>query len=245
MVSYGCQKNTSLPNESLPEEMRKVLEAHGGIKNWEEKKTLTFKVKNKEEEEEHKIDLKSRKVRIDSKSYSIGFDGKEVWVTPDKEAFSGSSPRFYHNLLFYFYAMPFVLSDPGIHYTHMDPINIIGKQYHRLKISYENGTGDAPDDEYIICYNPEDYLMEWLFYTVTYFSGKESESYNAIHYNDWQNVGDLLLPKSMTGYKTSGDSITDKRYERTFYDVSIEKDKLSNKIFEIPENAEIDSLIKH
>jgi hypothetical protein len=114
-----------------------------------------------------------------------------------------------------------------------------------MRITYENGTGDAPDDEYIICYNPEDYRMEWLFYTVTYFSGKESNSYNAIHYNEWQSLGDLLLPMKMTGYKTSGDSITEKRYERMFYDISLEENALSYTIFEMPENAEIDSLIKH
>ena len=46
---------------------------------------------------------------------SMGFDGKNFWLADEKESYKGD-PIFYHNLMFYFYSMPFVLSDKGLRY---------------------------------------------------------------------------------------------------------------------------------
>ena len=228
--------------ERIPDDLHKVMEAHGGLGKWNSMKALTYDFKRGDRNELHKIDLETRKVRLEGGEWEIGFDGKEVWVSPDKETYGGNSARFYHNLIFYFYAMPFVLADPGINYTTLEPAEIQGKMYNRVSVSYGEGVGDAPDDEYIICFDPETYKMEWLLYTVTYFSGEPGKKYNALHYNTWMEVNGLLLPETMIGYKTSGDTITEKRYESLFENISLVESPFDQSIFEMPEDAEIDSL---
>ncbi|WP_235299651.1 DUF6503 family protein [Portibacter marinus] len=228
--------------ENMPDEMEAVLEAHGGLKQWQKMKAMTYEFNRGDKKELHKIDLSNRKVRLEGGNWVIGYDGEEVWVSPDKQAYGGNSARFYHNLIFYFYAMPFVLADPGINYDVMEPAEIKGKTLNRISISYNNDVGDAPDDEYILCYDPDTKKMEWLMYTVTYFSKEKRDQYNALHYSQWKEISGLLLPEKMSGYRTSGDTITEKRYENLFQNVELMQESFDQSIFEMPAEAEIDSL---
>ncbi len=231
--------NTDL---EIPSEMQAVLDAHGGLSLWKLMRSMTYELDRGESREKHQVDLLNRKVRLEEDTWLIGYDGEEVWVSPSKQAYGGNSARFYHNLLFYFYAMPFVCADPGINYQVLEQTEIQGETYGRIRVSYDNGVGDAPDDEYIICYDPKTKRMEWLLYTVTYFSKEKGKKYNALHYRDWKESHGLLLPETMIGYRTSGDSITEKRYERTFENLILSPTPFDQTIFEMPQEAEIDSL---
>ena len=84
--------------------------------------------------------------------------------------------------------------------------------------------------------------MEWLLYTVTYFSGEKSTRYSAINYSKWQDLNGLLLPEVMIGYKFANDSIGEKRYDRMFNNAKISIAPADQSIFEMPNQAEIDSL---
>jgi len=183
--------------EKFPEVLGKVFEKHGGIDNWRKAKTLSF---NKGEEA-HTIDLQSRKTIIQSPKYSLGYDGKEVWLSEkDSGAYRGD-PAFYHNLFFYFYAMPFVLADDGIIYEDAEAITFEGKKYPGIKISYEANIGTSPDDNYIIYYDAETCQMQWLAYTVTFRSKSPSDKYNLIKYGEWETVNSLILPKTITWFQ--------------------------------------------
>jgi hypothetical protein len=249
-LAFSSCNNSKVPGEvykadpyaGIPENVQKVLEAHGGLEKWDKMNFLTYRLKRGDKNELHQIDLKSRKVRLEGGEWVIGFDGEEVWVSPDKASYGGSSARFYHNLIFYFYAMPFVLGDPGINYETLNPAEIKGKRYNKVRITFGENVGDAPDDEYILCFDPVTNQMEWLLYTVTYFSKEAGKKYNALHYNKWKEVNGLLLPEAMVGYKTSGDTITEKRYESFFEDIDITEKAVEQTMFEMPETAEIDSL---
>ena len=121
LVIIACQPHPNNSNEkahwaNIPAILNDGLEAHGGLAQWEKMNTMQYSFMRGESKELHEIDLKSRKVRITHDNYTLGFDGRDVWVTPDLKSFGDSSPRFYHNLIFYFYAIPFVLADPGINY---------------------------------------------------------------------------------------------------------------------------------
>ncbi|RSC92677.1 DUF6503 family protein [Tenacibaculum singaporense] len=204
LVSIACKKEAkkeTIKKEEVatlkyPKVLEEVLEKHGGIEQWKKMKTLSFTLKN----EEHTTDLHSRKTVVNSPEYSLGFDGKEVWLQQqDSTAFKGT-PEFYYNLYFYFYAMPFVLADDGIVYSETKPLTFKGVSYPGIKISYKANVGTSPDDNYFIFYHPETKQMAWLGYTVTYFSKEPTDAYKIIRYNDWENVNGLLLPKSITWY---------------------------------------------
>ena len=178
-----------------PEKLAKVFDKHGGISNWNKMKTLSYGLNG----EEHTTDLHSRKAVINSKEYSLGFDGENTWVS-DTTKYK-KDPKFYYNLYFYFYAMPFVLADNGITYSETKPLEFNGKKYPGFKISYNANVGSSPDDNYYIYYDKDTNKMRWLAYTVTYFSKKTSDKTSIISYNDWENVNGFLLPKSLTWYK--------------------------------------------
>lgn len=184
----------------FPDEIQLVFEKHGGIEGWKTMQALSFK----KGEEMHSVDLSTRKTKVVTPNYSLGFDGQEVWLKQDSSYFKGNKD-FYHNLYFYFYAMPFVLADDGITYEKSDSITYKGVTYPSIKISYGANVGSSPDDNYKIYYHPETYKMEWLAYTVTFNSKKPSERYNLIRYNKWTDVNGFVLPNEITWYKKDAD----------------------------------------
>ena len=230
--------------ESIPAEMMKGLNAIGGLERWSEMKTMAYSIPKGDQKELHQIDLPSRKVRISHPDYTIGYDGTEVWVTPDKDVLGGMSPRFYHNLIFYFYAIPYVLADPGTNYEVLPDRTINGRDLDVVKVSFDSGVGDAPEDYYIAHFDQATGEMYLLLYTVTYFSGASNENYGAIIYDNWIDVNGLKLPKTMKGYKYAADTLGEQRYERIFDDIALETTSLDPSLFEMPEGAVIDSLIQ-
>ena len=199
VVAVSCKTETksAIKKENFPTEIAKIMQKHGGIELWRKQKTLSF---NKGEEV-HSVDLHSRKTVINSPNYSLGFNGKEIWLHEIKEKSFKSRKDFYYNLYFYFYAMPFVLADDGIIYEKTDDLFFEGKNFPGIKISYKANVGSSPDDNYIIYYNKETYQMEWLAYTVTFNSKKPSKKFNIIKYHDWEKVNNLVLPKAITWYQ--------------------------------------------
>lgn len=226
------KESTVVKEENFPEELGKVFLKHGGIENWRNAKVLSF---NKGEEA-HTVDLHSRKTVVNHPKYSLGFNGKEVWLDEaEKGAYKGN-PTFYYNLYFYFYAMPFVLADDGIIYEKTDDLVFEGVSYPGYKISYKANIGSSPDDNYKMYYNPKTYQMEWLGYTVTFMSKKASDKFNIIRYNSWENVNGLLLPKAITWYKKDENGIpTEPRGNATEFTLPlISQAKLTDSFFDKP-----------
>ncbi|MEO1053392.1 MAG: hypothetical protein AAFX87_22350 [Bacteroidota bacterium] len=227
-----------------PELLQKVFEAHGGLETWQAQGTLEYDLYKNEEltgGEHQLIDLTNRKVLLSAEAYKIGFDGEEVWVSPNKAAF-GSSPRFYHNLFFYFFAIPFVFGDEGINYEVIGETTVAGKTYNAIKVSFNAGVGDAPDDYYIGHFNVDTNQLELLLYTVTYRSREKTENYNALVY-EWQEANGLIIPKSITGYKYSEGELGDQRYKGIFENVTFKTEQPDQSVFAIPAESEIDTLI--
>lgn len=94
----------------FPTEIGALFKTHGGLSVWRKMQTLSF---NKGEEV-HTADLRYRKTVVNTPKYSLGFNGKEVWLSEAEKGTYKGNPAFYYNLYFYFYAMPFVLADNGI-----------------------------------------------------------------------------------------------------------------------------------
>lgn len=228
--------------DHIPAELLAGLDAHGGVETWKKYGKLSYDLTKRGNSEQLVTDLHSRKVLLTMSDHKIGYDGQNVWISPNKEAMGGGSPRFYHNLNFYFFAVPFVFADAGINYEILPAREIDGKLYDAVKISYNEGVGDASGDYYVAHFDQETHQLYLLLYTVTYFSGESHENYNALIYQDWQNVGGLLVPKMMQGYKYADGEIGEQRYEARFENVVFEENAPDPSQFAMPENAEIDSL---
>ncbi len=246
----ACKNKTvSAPNFSgetleekpvtYPENISKIFSAHGGLETWEKMNMLEFTMKKPNGDEVTTTHLKNRKSLIEMPNHSIGFNGEDVWLkSKDTMAYKGNA-RFYYNLMFYFYAMPFILADDGIIYENVAALEFDGKAYPGIKISYESGVGESPEDEYILYYNANTYKMEWLGYTVTYFSKEKSKEFHFIKYSNWQTVAGLALPETLTWYKYENNLPTEKRNDLQFTNIKLSQENPPFDIFEVPAGADV------
>ena len=219
-----------------PEVLTNVFDAHGGLTAWNSFKTLRFTMLKGATSETHTTALKSRKEAITASDVQMGFDGEKVWLLDEKGRYKGDAV-FYHNLMFYFYAMPFVLADGGINYEEIPALEYEGKSYPGIRMSYNDGVGNSPKDEYFLHYDPETFQMQWLGYTVTYRSGEKSENVKWIRYDDWMDVSGVILPKSITWYTSEDKLITAPRNTVLFEDVSLTIVEKPARFYDKPETG--------
>ena len=222
----------------FPNTLQEIFMAHGGYKNWLNFKTLRFSIFSQKNSETHTIDLKSRKEIVKSEHFTRGFDGQTYWLDLHKpNSFKLSSVRFYNNLYFYFYAMPFIIGDPGISYEEINALLINGKSYSGYKITFKSNVGESPNDNYFLYYDQKTKQMTWLGYTVTYGKGTPSNDIHYIHYESWQMINGLKLPKAIRWY-TSKDNLPHEPSNRLeFIDVELMTQTLDLSYFEKTETA--------
>lgn len=250
IVLTSCKNNTSEATQKsvtdvttqskvieYPESLNKVFDNHGSLLTWQEMKILSYEIIKEEGNEKQTIDLLSRREAIEGSNFKSGFDGSAYWVEADT-TYTGNA-KFYTNLMFYFYAMPFVLADEGITYTQAEPITFEGVDYPGYRISYGDGIGVSPEDEYFIHYDSESNEMAWLGYTVTFFSGEPSEKISWIRYDDWKIINGLKLPNSLTWYKVKEGKIIEPRNTRKFDKIILSTEEAVASIFAKPEGATV------
>ncbi|MEO1255226.1 MAG: DUF6503 family protein, partial [Bacteroidota bacterium] len=132
------------------------------------------------------------------------------------------------------------VGDPGANYEELEPKELDGKTYSGIKVSYSEGIGDAPDDNYIIWYDPETGKMEWLMYTVTYGRGESSDKFSLIKYGTWQEFNGLVLPTSLQWFQYDGETVGEARGDATmFSDIQISDEAPDETLFVMPAGAQI------
>ena len=228
-------QTTPLVEVEYPPALIKIFEAHGGMEKWRSLKSMYFEIPKGPSSEKHYIQLHDRLDRVEGPNFIMGFDGNEVWLQADS-TYEGNAV-FYHNLMFYFYAMPFVLGDDGIKYSETPALDYDGQSYPGLRISYQEGIGASSKDEYFLHYDPQTNEMAWLGYTVTYFSQESSDDVHWIRYDDWQELLGLKLPKSISWYNYEDGLPVDFRNKVEFTQVSISPDAHGDELFKKPEEA--------
>ncbi|WP_040279044.1 DUF6503 family protein [Psychroserpens damuponensis] len=236
-IDYS-EENLDVTTSVYPEHISKVFKTHGGIDTWKSMKTLKFTIDKESGTEITTTDLNNRFSLIETPAYNIGYDGKDAWLLKKQDDVGNVKPKFYYNLMFYFYAMPFVLADDGINYEDVEPLSFEGQSYPGIKISYESGVGESPDDEYIIYYDSKTGEMAWLAYTVTYFSKEKSKKWSFIQYSDWQKVNGIKLPKRLTWFNVEDGVPTTERKATDFTDIVLTTDLKEASVFAKPDNAE-------
>lgn len=235
-ANSDSQDNTK-PSIDYPDDIQQVFDAHGSLAKWQEMKSLSYDIVKEGGNETQMIDLNNRTERIKTSTFESGYDGENYWTLADS-TYNGN-PKFYTNLMFYFYAMPFVLADEGIHYEKVDDLTFDGVDYPGYRISYDDGVGVSSKDEYFLHYNADNHEMAWLGYTVTFRSGERSDRVSWIRYNDWKEMNGLMLPNTMSWYNVEDGVIKDLRNSRTFADVNLSDESFDDGILSMPKGAKI------
>jgi hypothetical protein len=158
---------------------QKLIEAHGGMKAWNDATILHFEHKmvpptspGAEEDAWLSVETIEAGSRRVYQSWPLDdavvvFDGEEVWSTGWKRA---NPPKFMVHLAYYFLCLPFLTQDPGVNleYTGMGRFPTAEKDYHQLRVTFDAGIGDSPDDYYVIFVDPVNYQMRGTEFVVTY-----------------------------------------------------------------------------
>jgi hypothetical protein len=135
----------------------------------------------------------SKKIRIDLKDGGvILYDGEHVFSSMESD--KDKQARFDIFTWSYFFALPYKLSDAGIDLELVD----YEKTHDKLYLTFDENTGDSPDDWYELYFNRESNLLDYAGYIVTYGGvdqAKASEDAHAISYENYNVVQNI--PVSM------------------------------------------------
>ena len=233
-------QSTALVSTAEQDALDKSIAAHGGLDRWKSFGSLEYTVERRGRSEHHLIDLYSRRTLQTGESFQIGYDGTDVWVSPSLDAYAGNA-RFMNGLDFYFFAIPFVLADPGTHREYLGKVLINDEPYEAVKISYDDGVGASPDDYYIVHLDPETFQLKILLYTATFRSQTPSENYNARVYEDWKEINGLLLPTRMiaASWDAAERRLGESRGETLYTDITLTVTQPDPALFAPPTESEI------
>ncbi|NND71182.1 MAG: hypothetical protein HKN43_06355 [Rhodothermales bacterium] len=238
IISCTESKTSEDPVNQPQDALDLGLERHGGLDRFRSYSTLEFTLTQGDNSERHIVDLRTRKTRMEGGGYTVGFDGVNAWVHEHGSKYE-RNPRFYNGLYFYFFAIPFVLADPGANRELLPDSEIDGVSYKPVKVWYDVGTGESANDYYIANFNSDSGLLEFVQYTVTFRSGEPSDNYNAQRYLDWTTVDGLLVPGRLDAYHwdEATSSFGDKRGSSIFTNIEFADTETSPELFDAPDEA--------
>lgn len=187
-----------------------AIEAHGGLAGWLGAGSVAFTFDyaplGKPEARRYtrsRVDLwRARAVQEElgeGADARFGWNGEEAWITPSPEAFP-SSVRFWATTPYYFVGIPFVLADPGARFAVLPDAELDGVAHHLVKVTYEEGTGDSPDDYYIVYLHPETRRVAALRYVVAYparFEKGQHSPEKLMKLGPLEEVGPLRFPTTL------------------------------------------------
>ena len=149
----------------------------------------------------------SGKTRLNvDENISVGYNGKDIWITPNDSALARAD---FHVLTWsYFLAAPYKLDDPGTQLSDEGVSSLRGKDYDTAKLTFEAGTGETPDDWYMLYRDQETNKLFSMAYVVTY--GKTLEEANqephAITYHDFKTIDGVPISTSWKFWGWSAES---------------------------------------
>jgi hypothetical protein len=233
---------------AMPEVLAEALDAHGGVETFRGYGTLEYDFRRATENEtiddRQTIDLVSRHVYIESDDYTLGSDGETTWIVPDAGALNyPASPGFYSSTYFYFFAVPFVFADPGVNAAADGQQTVGGTTYDVIRISFEPGTGAAPDDRYLLYVDPETHRAQMLRYSVTYGRMADDAAPNSVLvYRAFQETGGLVVPKRGTFHAWNDGDLGPQKAEATYSNVSFSEGRPDPSLFTTPDGAETEEM---
>ncbi len=181
----------------------------------------------------------STKIRIDKKDGSkLIYTGEKAFLCPKDANEKGA--RFDMFTWTYFFGMPYKLSDPGTQWEMGSNKPLDGIDHQTAKLTFEAGTGDAPDDWYIIYTDPKENTLNAAAYIVTYGNegntSKAEADPHAIYYKNFKIVDGIPFATRWEFFGwTEEKGLTDKLGEATITDITFLEEE--GTIFETPDDA--------
>ena len=226
-----------------------AMEAHGGLTTWYANGPLAFQFNyqplddgtpRNTYEVANYWSAQTRHQLMSDTTVRYGWDGQQAWAVPT-DTLIPYNVRFWALTPYYFVGIPFVLGDPGVNLESVGEDTFEDKTYDLVKVTFGDGVGDAPDDDYVIYVGREDDRVGAIRYIVSYpgyfpDGGHLPEKLMAC--DGAQTVGGITLPE---GYRTFwwkedqvGEHITDISVSQVSFRPDLRQD-----YFATPEGATV------
>ena len=212
LAASGC--STPSPEATRPTTGREVvdrmIEAHGGLEKWRSAPTVSFQAAlvppGASSPLVHRVTVEqgARRAYLDFPGMGarISWDGEKAWSENWKGPFP---PRFVALLSYYFMNLPWVAADPGVNLSQpgTDRLWDDPTEYVTVKMTFEAGVGDTPDDYYILHMDPESYRLRAAELTVSYADALPPDVdmiREVIGYEEFATVDGLTVPTKCSIY---------------------------------------------
>ena len=234
-----------------------AIEAAGGLERWYANGPVRFRFRYAPIAGRDPIDTiqtvdtwRSRAVHnyTDNPSISFGWDGTQAWsLTGGAEL--GTNARFWALTPYYFIGVPFVLADEGVNLDWEGRLDLEGSSYDVVRATFDEGTGDAPDDYYVVLIDTETRRVGGVRYIVSYQGYFPTGGHTAekiMFYDGSQTIEGIHLPMTFRTFRwgSTGDPGFEvlgpervRLTDSTLSDVEF-LPELGESAFEIPEDAE-------
>lgn len=182
-----------------------AIEAQGGLERWYSSGPIAFRFTYQPDgkparDTSQLVDTWSaRAVHTMPDGGTFGWDGKRAWKS---SADVKMNARFWSLTPYYFVGIPFVLADEGVVLKREGEAEWDGKKYDLVRATFTSGTGDAPEDFYVLYIHQQTRRVEAIRYIVTYkgfFPNGGHSPEKFFTYDGSQEVGGITLP---TGFRT-------------------------------------------
>ena len=197
------------------------IAAHGGMTKWHNNGLLAFRWTYHLEDKEPKVVVDTVQT-VDPVSHSVvhevlysnirfGIDNNKHWISPINAKFSPPH-KFWALTPYYFIGMPFVYNDSNANYEQLEEtIAFEDQDYLQVKITYKSGTGDSPDDYYVLLIHPKTKLTRGAYYTVTnkLVAANGVGSAKFITLDNLQNINGVLLAGGHRTFRMVDGKITE------------------------------------
>ena len=224
------------------------IEAHGGLARWYANGPLHFRYRYERVggdepplATEQVIDTWSSRAHhtlLSDTTISFGWTGEEAWVEPDSAELP-TNARFWSLTPYYFIAMPFVLADPGVNLERAGQMTTEDRTYDLIHVTFEPGTGDAPDDYYYLLLDPETRRVGGVRYVVSYpgfFPEGGNTPEKVMLYDGAQTVNGIVLQDGFRSFAWTDDGRGEAAARGTLTNVRFEP-MMPDSAFAMPEGA--------
>ncbi len=226
-----------------------AIEAHGGLERWYWNGPLHFRYSYERGGNEPPIDTeqivdtwssRARHTLMSDTTISFGWTGEEAWTMPDAAELPINA-RFWSLTPYYFIAMPFVLADPGVNLELAGQTTVEGISYDLVRVTFEPGTGDAPDDYYYILIDPETNRVGGVRYVISYpgrFPDGGNSPETIMLYDGEQQVEGITLQEGFRSFRWTDEGLGEPRAQGSLADVRFEP-TAPDSLFQMPVGASV------
>jgi len=191
---------------------QEMIEAHGGLDKWRAAPTVTFEDNMTPAGAPRgmqaivTVEQSRRRAYLDypGTDMTITWDGKHAW---SQNWASPAPPRFMALLNYYFLNLPWLTMDPGVILGDVEMARLWDDpvEYVTIRMTFEEGVGDTPDDYYVLYIHPQNKRLKACRYVVTYKAllppGVKSTPEHLLVYDTYEEVEGLVVPSHYTIYE--------------------------------------------